>query len=263
MKVHLIVVKLARGSAFLHNLLLKRYKRRMEVVREGRVITQPMAYDALDNRSSREAYKHYEDYTRYRTFELVADEIRRKYSPEELSRFCVAEAGVFKGDFSWIINEKFPECEMYLYDTFEGFDQKDLKDEVHRSFTEKERLKTHSGYFGNQAENSRQRIAAVKSKLKYKEKCHIRKGYFPDTAEKEKEKRWVFVSLDMDLYQPMKAGIFYFWPKMVEGGFMFIHDYNNRDFGGVKKAIAEAEEEFGRICKIPISDEGGTLILCK
>ena len=96
-----------------------------------------------------------------------------------------------------------------------------------------------------------------------KDKCHIRKGYFPDSANEEKEKRWIFVSLDMDLYQPMKAGLFYFWPKMVEGGVIFVHDYNNRDFGGIKEAVSEAEKEFGRIYKIPVSDQGGTLILCK
>ena len=63
-------------------------------------------------------------------FELAADEIRRKYSPEELSGFCVAEAGVFKGNFAWIINAKFHECEMFLYDTFEGFDQNDLMEPI-------------------------------------------------------------------------------------------------------------------------------------
>lgn len=254
---------LARKSASFHNLLLKRYKFRMEVVCEGRVINKEMAYDAIDDSSLKNEFKRYQDYTRYRTFELVADEIRKKYSPEELSCFCVAEAGVFKGDFAWIINERFHECEMFLYDTFKGFNEKDLRDEIHHSYTQKMNLKEHSGYFGNPAESPEQRIEAVKSKLKYKDKCHIRKGYFPDSATKEKEKQWVFVSLDMDLYHPMKEGLFYFWPHMVEGGVIFVHDYNNKDFAGIKKAVSEAEKEFGRIYRIPISDQGGTLILCK
>ena len=37
--------KLARGSIFFHNLLLKRYNLKMELVHIGRVITQPMGYD--------------------------------------------------------------------------------------------------------------------------------------------------------------------------------------------------------------------------
>jgi len=67
----------------------------------------------------------------------------------------------------------------------------------------------------------------------------------------------------MDLYKPMKEGLFYFWPNMVKDGFIFVHDYNNKDFEGIKKAISEAEKVFGRIYKVPISDQGGTVILCK
>lgn len=257
------IKRFAQKSARLHNRLLTRYKLRMEVVRDGRLITQEMGYDAIDDSSLRREFEKYEDYTRYRTFELVADEIRKKYSPKELSCFCVAEAGVYKGDFAWIINEKFHECEMFLYDTFEGFDENDMIDEVIHSFTEEGRVKRHNGWYGNQAVSPEQRIEAVKSKLKYMDKCHIRKGYFPNSAEQEKEKRWVFVSLDMDLYQPMKTGLFYFWPNMVEGGVIFVHDYNNKEFKGIKRAVSEAEQEFGRIYKIPVSDQGGTLILCK
>ena len=255
--------ELVRKSVFLHNLLLKRYKARFDVVLEERVITKEMAYDTIDNRSLRKKFSEYEDYTRYRTFELVANEIRDAYSPEELKSFCVAEAGVYKGDFAWIINEKFPECDLFLYDTFEGFDKNDLLDEINHSFTEERNIKGYRDYYGNPGESSEQRIAAVKSKLKYKDKCHIRKGYFPNSADQEKEKRWIFVSLDMDLYQPMKAGLFYFWPNMVEGGVIFVHDYNNKDFDGIKKAVSEVEKEFGKIYKVPISDQGGTLVLCK
>lgn len=255
--------KLVKKGLFFPNQLLKRYNLSMALVGNWNVITQKMVYDDIDDSSLHNEFSLYEDYTRYRTFELVADEIRKKYSHEELSCFCVAEAGVFKGDFAWIINRKFPECEMFLYDTFEGFDKNDLLNELDHSFTEKESLKGHIGYYGDPVESSKQRIEEVKRKLKYIDKCHIRKGYFPNTADNEKEKRWVFVSLDMDLYQPMKEGLFYFWPNMVEGGVIFVHDYNNKDFAGIKKAVAETEKEFGKIYKVPISDQGGTLILCK
>ena len=255
--------KLIQMSVFFQNRLLKRYNLKMELIGKRSIGTQPMRYDDIDDSSSRLEFAKYQDYTRYRTFELVTNEIRQKYCPKELSGFCVAEAGVFHGDFAWIINEKFPECEMFLYDTFEGFDKDDLLGEISHSFTEERSLNYYSGYFGNPAETSEQRIETVKSKLKYIDKCHIRKGYFPGSAEKEKENRWVFVSLDMDLYKPMKEGLFYFWPNMVEGGYIFVHDYNNKDFAGIKQAVSELEQEYGRIYKVPISDQGGTIILCK
>lgn len=255
--------KLAQMSISFHNLILKRYNLRLELVPQGRIMTRSMRYDTIDESTLRKKFESYEDYTRYRTLELVTAEIRNKYNQEELSNCCIAEAGVFKGWFAWIINEKFPECEMFLYDTFDGFDKGDLEIEVSRSFTREGNLGEYTGHFGKTIETPEERIEAVKSKLKYIDKCHIRKGYFPDTANGEKDKRWVLVSLDMDLYKPMKEGLFFFWPNMVEGGFIFVHDYNNKDFAGIKKAISELEQEYGRIYKVPISDEGGTIILCK
>ena len=38
----------------------------------------------------------------------------------------VAEGGVFEGDFAAVINECFPDRTLYLFDTFNGFDDKDL-----------------------------------------------------------------------------------------------------------------------------------------
>ena len=257
------IKKIAAKSVYFQNLLLKRHKLKMKVIGQDCIGTQPMGYDTIDKSSLRNKFAWYQDYTRYRTFELVADEIRSKYKTEELSSYCVAEAGVFTGKFAWIINQKFNECEMYLYDTFEGFDKNDLSFEISNSFTEENRIDYYAGGFGNPAETSEQRIQALNKRLVYKDKCHIKKGYFPDSAVKEKEKRWIFVSLDMDLYKPMKEGIFYFWPNMVEGGAIFVHDYNNIDFAGIKQAVSEAEKEFGKIYKVPISDQGGTLILIK
>lgn len=38
----------------------------------------------------------------------------------------VAEAGVFQGEFAKIINQNFPGKKLYLFDTFEGFDDRDI-----------------------------------------------------------------------------------------------------------------------------------------
>ena len=36
---------------------------------------------------------------------------------------------------------------------------------------------------------------------------------------------FALVHLDCDLYAPMRAGLEFFYPKLVPGGFMIIHDY--------------------------------------
>ena len=39
---------------------------------------------------------------------------------------CVAEGGVFQGEFAKEINRVFPESTLYLFDTFTGFDARDV-----------------------------------------------------------------------------------------------------------------------------------------
>lgn len=244
------------------NRLLERYENRVELLLEDELVTHRMVYD-LKNPGVKTEYAKYRDYFRYRIFELVADEIRDEYSQGDISNYCVAEAGVFLGDFAWVINRCFPECDFYLYDTFEGFVKKDEEIELSNDFTEQNSLKRFSDDFRDKGGDSEEKIRIAKSKMKHPEKCIFRKGYFPDTAQEEKNKKWLFVSLDLDLYKPIYEGIKFFWPNLIPGGYMFIHDYNNKDFSGVRKALSEYENEFGKIYKVPLSDQGGTIVLCK
>ena len=42
------------------------------------------------------------------------------------TKLSVAEGGVFRGDFAKYINKVFPDSKLYLFDTFEGFDSRDV-----------------------------------------------------------------------------------------------------------------------------------------
>lgn len=60
----------------------------------------------------------------------------------------------------------------------------------------------------------------------------------------DKEK-FYFVSLDYDLYDLILEGFKYFYPKMVSGWEIFIHDFYSEleGFKSVKKAIKEFQKE--------------------
>ena len=49
----------------------------------------------------------------------------------------------------------------------------------------------------------------------------------------------MFVNLDMDLYKPTLEGLKFFWPKMVKGGIILIHDFFSTGYAGVNKAIEQ------------------------
>lgn len=155
----------------------------------------------------------------------------------------VAEAGVFQGEFAKEINKRFPDRKCYLFDTFEGFDIKDIEVERQRVFSNEE-----AGHLSFTSEE------LVLSKMKYAENCIVKKGYFPETAQ-DIEDTFCFVNLDMDLYKPTLEGLNFFWERMERmerGGIILIHDY----FGETYKGVRSAVEEFRATKKVPLAPIG-------
>lgn len=214
---------------------------------EKYVITKRMFYEK-DNYLERE-FDEYFDYSRYKTLQLVANEI---YSNN--IQGSVAEVGVYRGDFAKIINSCFKDRKLFLFDTFEGFNEKEKEYDLINNYT--------TQAFLNEVDFKDTNVDEVLEKMKYIDNCIVRKGYFPDTAIDITEK-FVFVSIDVDLYEPIYNALEFFYPKMNEGGYIFLHDYNNRDFFGVKKAIKNFEDKYGKMKKVPLCDSGGTLVITK
>lgn len=71
---------------------------------------------------------------------------------------------------------------------------------------------------------------------------------------------FVFVSLDADLFEPIYDGLRYFWPRMVQGGYVFVNDYNNLHFPGARLAFDRFARENG-ILSVPIPDAYGSVII--
>ncbi|KAF6578994.1 class I SAM-dependent methyltransferase [Paenibacillus sp. EKM212P] len=183
--------------------------------------------------------------TRLALLRQIADEIN-----ECGVKGSVAELGVFKGEFSKYINRVFPDRQLYLFDTFSGFDQKDIDNENKGDFSN-----SVAGEFCNSD------VDLVLNKMMYKENCIVKKGYFPESASDVNE-TFAFVSLDVDLYQPILEGLKFFYPKMSDGGYIIIHDYNSTRFHGVKQAVREYCREHG-VKYTPISDLCGSVAIMK
>lgn len=150
----------------------------------------------------------------------------------------VAECGVYWGDFSFFINKYFPDRTLYLFDTFEGFSDLDLAKE--RSLGNKNFLE---GIFNEEKSFSDTSVELVEEKLLHFEKCVVKKGFFPETTAGV-EDTFCFVSLDMDLYQPMLAGLEWFYPRLEKGGVLLLHDYFHPELPGVKQAVKDYEAKY-------------------
>lgn len=161
----------------------------------------------------------------------------------------VAECGVCMGEFSYYINKYFPNKQLYLFDTFEGFSERDLS--VERSLNNEAFLKS---VFNDQTFFTATNEQIVMMRMLYPDKCILKKGYFPDTAQ-GLEDTFCFVNLDMDLYQPMLEGLRFFYRKMCPGGILLLHDYFHPELPGVKQAVEDFERDLGTsLYKMPIGD---------
>lgn len=159
------------------------------------------------------------------------------------TRYAVAEGGVYRGEFAAKINRNFPNSKLYLFDTFEGFDERDIRLEKDNLFSNSE-----TGYFSNTS------VDLVMSKMEHPDLVEIHKGYFPDSA-KDVTDKFCFVNLDFDLYKPILEGLRFFYPQMVRGSIILVHDYYHAGLSGVKNAIDDYESERGEsLIKMPIGD---------
>ena len=97
-------------------------------------------------------------------------------------------------------------------------------------------------------------------------KCRkdVKKAFF--YVHKTLENNWsravLLNFLDTDLYEPTYEGLKVFYPKLVKGGVIIVHDYNSTQFSGVKKAVKRFCEE-ADVSVLPLSDMHGSAVLIK
>lgn len=186
------------------------------------------------------------DYVRSMTLNLIANEINTKNLEGS-----IAEVGVFKGEFARLLNKCFPQKPLYLFDTFEGFSELDFKTE-----NEPAAYKETANNFKNT------NVTTVLSGMVNERMCVIKKGYFPETAAGLENEKFCFVSLDADLYKPIYDGLTFFYPRLVKHGYIMVHDYNNAEYPGAKKAVQQFAIE-NELSPIPIADGWGSIIFSK
>jgi O-methyltransferase len=164
-----------------------------------------------------ERIEQYHDDVRYATLALAIERLGRDGIPG-----AFAEVGVYRGVTSSFIHRQAPERRFYLFDTFEGFPDQDLESGADERFKD----------------TSQKEVERLIGDTRHLE---FRKGYFPDTAEGLEQERFALVMLDVDLYKPALEVFRFFYPRMVRGGYFFLHDFNSPESD---QGIARAAHEF-------------------
>lgn len=131
----------------------------------------------------------------------------------------IAEVGAYKGGSSKLICEAKGKKTFHVFDTFEGLPEISSHDNA-QQFTK--------GEFPSSLEEVTKLFSPYSD-------VHLYKGYFPATSGPIEHKKFSFVHLDVDLHDPTRDSLAFFYPRMSPGGVIISHDYGNAP--GVRKAI--------------------------
>jgi O-methyltransferase len=184
------------------------------------------------------------DFVRNGALELICREIRDLEVPGDL-----AELGVFRGDFAWLMSTFLSGRRVHLFDTFEGFEEGDIR-------IDEGRVDTFVDFSATDPERVQMRFADPAL-------VDLHVGHFPGTAaDVADDVRFALVSIDADLYAPVLAGLRWFYERLSSGGYVMVHDYNNAAFAGARVAVREFQQASGATV-IPLPDWGGTAVIAR
>jgi hypothetical protein len=162
----------------------------------------------------------------------------------------LAELGVYKGYTAKLIHYYAPDRKLFLFDTYKGFDKKDLEIE-----------KTRTGHNIDSHFKS-EGVQAVIEYIKPRNNNVIPVvGVFPKSVPEDfNNKIFSFVNIDMDLYEPTISALNYFYPRTSKGGYLLIHDYNS--WSGAREAVDEFFQGKPE-SPVPMPDKNGSALIKK
>lgn len=169
-----------------------------------------------------------------------------------------AECGVWKGHSAYIISSilsmnKFT-GDFHIFDSFEGgLPKKVEKDKnLRKDLTEKQ-IQSESDVF----KSTEDEVISCLSNFKF---VYPYKGWIPDRFNEVENKLFQFLHINVDLYEPTKDSLDFFYPRLVENGAIICNDYGSCKFPGAKKAVDEFLEEnnFKMFYEVPM---GGCFII--
>ena len=160
-----------------------------------------------------------------------------------------AELGVWRGNSAAVLAHFAAQNDrnVYLFDTFTGFDARDLCGvDAHRK-----------------AEFTETSLDAVRRVVGNDAHTTYVPGFFPESVTPAAEcATYAVVNIDCDLHAPTKAALEFFYPRMAPGGILFVHDYASGVWPGVAQAVDELRAATGESLVL-LPDKSGTAIIRK
>lgn len=178
-----------------------------------------------------------DNFSKYLRFNSLMQLVEFVLANKKLKTLNFAECGCWHGHSSYVISSLLKkhnyQNKFYIFDSFEGgLSNLSYKDHSYLGkLTNKEKEEQKKYFQSNEI--------LVKKLLSPFKFIEIFKGWIPSRFNKIEGKKFQFVHLDVDLYQPTLDSLNFFYPRLEKGGVIICDDYNFSNFPGAKKAWDE------------------------
>jgi len=149
----------------------------------------------------------------------------------------VAECGCWRGHSSYIISTILARNmfagKFNIFDSFEGglSDKDDQDSNARVNLSEKEIAQEKQNFASTEMD--------LHQALKDFEFYKLYRGWIPEKFNEVEDEQFIFVHIDVDLYQPILDSLEFFYPRMKKGGVIILDDYGYTQFPGAKTSVDE------------------------
>jgi hypothetical protein len=153
---------------------------------------------------------------------------------------CIAECGTFRGLGSFMFchtlretNPGYDGSSFHIFDSFEGLSKPTERDLI------QDARAGSQGTAYMAAGSFQAGLDHVRRALSEFPAIEFHKGWIPECFKGLPELRYRFVHIDVDLYEPTRDSLEYFYPRLREGGVIVCDDYAHLQWPGARKALDE------------------------
>lgn len=141
----------------------------------------------------------------------------------------IAECGVYKGGSAFFLARQIRDQKLnkrlYLFDSFGGLSTPSPVDGDYWS----------AEVLASSPEDVKQTLSNL-GKIDF---VRIMEGWIPTRFDEVRQNKFCLVHIDVDLYQPTRDSIEFFYPRMATGGIIWLDDYGFTNCPGVTGAVDE------------------------
>jgi len=163
-----------------------------------------------------------------------------------------AECGVLDGATSYLIcaaGEGIPGRRHHVFDSFEGLSEPGTADAV----TDVRAWTWQAGDLAVPLETVRRRLSRF-------DFVDYHPGWIPERFGEVADRRFCFVHVDVDLYQPTRDALAFFYERLVPGGILLCDDYGFTTCPGARRAFDEVAARTPQRSVVHLTSGQGLLV---